>query len=158
IALMGQYGATRQYGEGTQVDYTNAWDGKTQYFGLSLLGDLNLSNLLRRIDNDSPYRWALHAYAVAGILIYKAERKSRYVYHDTPTNHNEWNTIDDVKFDDRSFFAQVGLGLRYKLSQKFDLELRGMYVMTGDEEFDASGEPKPGVWTLADIEEGRDDN
>src|SRR5690606_23263595 len=75
-----------------------------------------------------------------------------------PTNYNNWNTIHDVSFNDRSFFAQVGTGLRYKLSPKFDLEMRAMYVMTGDEEFDASGDPVPGQWSLADIEEGRDDN
>src|SRR5690606_14379331 len=100
----------------------------------------------------------LHAYAGAGIIQYKAERKAIHVYHDTPTAHNEWRTIDDVKFNDRSVFAQVGLGLRYKMSQRFDMEMRAMYVMTGDEEFDASGAPSPGKWTLADIEEGRDDN
>lgn len=158
ISLMGQYGNTRQYGEGTQVNYTNAWDAKTEYYGISLLGDLNLSNLFRRIDNDSPYRWALHAYAGAGLLAYKNERKARYVYHNNPTSYNEWNTVSDISLNDKSFYAQAGLGLRYKMSQRFDLELRSMYVMTGDEEFDGSGDPKPGVWTLADIEEGRDDN
>ncbi|HLV24441.1 MAG TPA: OmpA family protein [Moheibacter sp.] len=157
IALLGQYGNTRQYGEGNQVNYVNAWDGKTEYYGVSLLGDLNLSMLFRRIDNDSPFRWAAHAYAGAGIIAYKTERKARNDYGNNSA-HNQWNTISDIKFNDRSVFAQVGLGLRYKMSQRFDLELRGMYVMTGDEEFDASGDPIPGEWTLADIEEGRDDN
>ncbi len=159
IALMGQYGKTRQYGEGTQVDYINAWDGRTEYYGLSLLGDLNLSMLFRRIDNDSPFRWAWHIYAGAGIISYKAERKARNIYGDG-SPYNEWHTPveGDVSFNDRSFFAQVGTGLRYKLSQRFDLEMRAMYVMTGDEAFDGSGNPIPGKWSLADIEEGRDDN
>lgn len=157
IALMGQYGKTRQYGEGMQINYINAWDGKTEYYGLSLLGDLNLSMLFRRIDNDSPFRWAWHAYAGAGIIAYKTERKARYDYGDGSLN-TQWNTVNDIKFNDRSVFAQVGTGLRYKLSQRFDLEMRAMYVMSGDEEFDASGDPVPGQWTLADIEEGRDDN
>ena len=158
ISLMGQMGKTTQYGEGTQINYTNAWDGRTKYFGISLLGDVNFSNLLRRVDNDSQFRWALHGYAGAGIMAYKAERKAIYTYEGVVLPQNSWNTITDVKLGDRSFFAQVGLGLRYKLNQKFDLEMRGMYVMSGDEEFDASGDPIPGKWTLADLEEGRDDN
>lgn len=154
ISLMGQHGSTRQFGEGTQVDLTSAWDGKTEYFGLSLLGDLNLSMLFRRVDNHSPFRWSAHAYAGAGIIGYKAERKAR----KTGIPESNWSTISDIKFNDRTVFAQVGAGLRYKLSQRFDLELRAMYVMSGDEEFDASGDPLPGYITLADIEEGRDDN
>jgi hypothetical protein len=31
---------------------------RTQYDAISLLGDINFSNLLRRVDNHSPYRWA----------------------------------------------------------------------------------------------------
>ncbi len=157
ISLMGQYGKTRQYGEGNQQNYINAWDGRTEYYGVSLLGDLNLSMLFRRIDNDSPFRWAWHMYAGAGLLSYKAERKARYDYGDGSL-HNEWRTVSEIDFDDKSFYAQVGTGLRYKLSKRFDLEMRAMYVMTGDEEFDASGDPIPGVFTLADNEEGRDDN
>lgn len=154
ISLMGQLGKTRQFGEGAQVNLTNQWEGRTNYLGISLLGDLNLSNLLRRVDNNSPFRWALHAYAGAGIIRYKAERRA--LNGNGP--ETQWSTIDDVKLNDRSVFAQVGAGLRYKMSQHWDVELRAMYVMTGDEEFDASGAPIPGKFTLADIEEGRDDN
>lgn len=151
ISLMGQYGKTQQYAKAPHYGLWNRWEGRTEYLGLSLLADVNFSNLLRRVDNNSEFRWALHGYAGAGILQYKAERRG--VETVTP-----WETIDDVKLNDRSVFAQVGLGLRYKLSRRFDLELRGMYVMTGDEEFDASGDPFSGQVTLADIEEGRDDN
>lgn len=154
LSLLGQLGKTKQYGEGTQVDLISAWDGRTEYWGLTLMGDVNFSNLLRRIDNDSPYRWALHGYAGAGIISYKAKRKARR--EGIPESN--WSTISDYNFDDKTFFAQVGLGLRYKLSHHFDLEMRSMYVMTGDEEFDGSGDPLPGYFTLADIEEGRDDN
>jgi OOP family OmpA-OmpF porin len=44
---------------------------RTQYQALSLLGDINFSNLLRRSDNHSPFRWALHGYAGVGTLGYK---------------------------------------------------------------------------------------
>lgn len=47
---------------------------KTKYHQLSLLGDLNLSNLFRRMDNFSTYRWALHAYAGIGLQNYTYNR------------------------------------------------------------------------------------
>lgn len=38
-----------------------------------------------------------------------------------------------------SMFFQAGSGLKYKLNNRFDLEARAMYVMTGDDEFDGGG-------------------
>lgn len=154
ISLMGQHGKTQQFARAPHFGEWNEWEGKTTYYGLSLIGDLNLSNLLRRVDNNSQFKWAWHAYAGAGIIAYKAERRGL----EGTGSITQWQVIDDVKFNDRSLFAQVGTGVRHKLSRRLDLELRAMYVMTGDEEFDASGDPYPGQWTLADIEEGRDDN
>lgn len=151
LSLMGQYGKTKQFATASHFGQWNRWEGRTQYAGLTFMGDVNFSNLLRRVDNKSEFKWALHGYAGAGILQYKAERRATET--EIP-----WQTIDDVKFNDRSIFAQTGLGLRYKLNKRFDIELRGMYVMTGDEEFDASGKPMPNYITLADLEEGRDDN
>ena len=151
VGLNAQYGKTQQYAKASHFGQWNKWEGRTKYLGISLIGDLNLSNLLRRVDNKSDFVWAWHAYAGVGILKYKAERRAT----ETPI---PWQVIDDVKLNDRSVYAQVGTGLRRKLSKRFDIELKAMYVMTGDEEFDASGEPYPGYITLADIEEGRDDN
>ena len=69
------------------------------------------------------------------------------------------NTVDHQKFSDKSIYAQVGAGLRYKINEKFDTELKAMYLMSGDEEFDGSGKPNPRLgYTPADMEEGRDDN
>jgi OOP family OmpA-OmpF porin len=147
-----QTGKTKQYGEGPHIDYTGHWEGKTSYSGLSLLGDLNLSLLFRRMDNNAPFRWAAHVYGGFGLIAYKTQR------HSVGGPYDDWAVIDEVKFSDRAFFGQLGLGLRYKLNQKVDLELKGTYFMSGDEEFDASGEPIPGTFTVADFEEGRDDN
>ena len=47
----------------------------TKYDQISLLGDFNFSNLFRRIDNNSPFRWALHGYAGIGFQAYSYERK-----------------------------------------------------------------------------------
>lgn len=157
IGLLYQMGKTRQSIEGMQhYDSYYAWEGKTEYQALSLLGDINLSSLLRRVDNNSPYRWALHLYGGAGILGYEASRIATnspegYKYHD-------WRVVTDQDLSSFSIFWQLGSGLMYKLSPRFDLELKAMYVLSGDEEFDASGPPAVGVTTLADYEEGRDDN
>lgn len=155
LSLQYQYGSTRQKGLVDDMylsnHYGNAW-GKTKYQGISILGDLNLSNLWRRVDNTSQFRWSLHAYAGVGLLGYEAERN---FYNGSGT---DFITVTDQKIADKSVYTQVGAGLRHKLSNRIDLELKGMYVMTGDEEFDASGKPVPGYWTAADTEEGRDDN
>ncbi len=151
LSVFGQFGKTHQYAKAPHFGTWNIFEGKTEYFGLNIMGDLNLSNLLRRVDNRSEFKWALHAYAGAGIIQYKAKRRG--IETEAP-----WETTWDVKLNDRTFYGQVGAGLRHKLSKRIDLELRGMYVMTGDEEFDGSGQPLPGFITLADREEGRDDN
>lgn len=44
----------------------------TQYDAISLIGDLNFSNLLRRVDNHSTYKWAIHGYFGFGTLAYRA--------------------------------------------------------------------------------------
>ena len=155
LSLQYQYGNTRQKGLISDQYLSNyigyAW-GKTEYQGISILGDFNISNIARRVDNTSQFRWALHAYAGFGLLGYEATRNN---FRDFG---NEFVTITDQKLSDRSVYFQLGAGLRHKISNRIDLELKGMYVITGDEEFDASGQPWPGHWTAADTEEGRDDN
>lgn len=156
LSLQFQYGKTRQKGHISDM-YLTGYDGwakgRTEYYGLTLLGDLNISNLWRRVDNQSEFNWSLHAYAGVGILGYDAQRDNVH-----GSGNSNYVTIDKEKFGDKSMFAQVGGGIRHKLSRRIDVELRAMYVMTGDEEFDASGMPFPGQWTAADREEGRDDN
>ena len=104
------------------------YGGRTQYDAISVLGDINFSNLLRRVDNKSPYRWALHGYAGVGTIGYRAylkdEQGQRLVTDVTPIK----NGI--------SFFAQGGAGLKYKLNRRLDLEGRVMYVVTTDDSFD----------------------
>ncbi|RZJ82177.1 MAG: OmpA family protein [Chryseobacterium sp.] len=104
---------------------------RTQYDAISILGDLNLSNLLRRVDNKSPYRWALHAYGGVGTLAYRAYQK----------DENGQRLMTEIKpFKANSLFGQAGAGLKYKLNNRLDLEGRVMYVVTGDDEFDGGGE------------------
>ncbi|MCP2038991.1 OmpA family protein [Chryseobacterium sp. HSC-36S06] len=103
---------------------------RTQYDAISVLGDLNFSNLLRRVDNKSPYRWALHGYAGIGTLAYRA-------YLEDATGQRLMTEIKPFKLG--SMFGQAGAGLKYKVNRKIDIEGRVMYFVTGDDEFDGGG-------------------
>jgi len=103
---------------------------RTQYDAISLLGDINFSNLLRRVDNHSPYRWALHGYAGIGTLAYRAYQK----------DENGERLMTEAKpFHLSSLFGQAGAGLKFKVNRRLDIEGRVMYVITGDDEFDGGG-------------------
>ena len=150
LNLQYQMGKTNQKGQlpgalGVQSGVAEAW---TKYHQISLLGDVNFSNLLRRVDNHSPYRWAVHGYAGIGLQSYKGYLVDNYYY-------NADNKADDVHQDLNigSFFYQGGLGLKYKISRRVDVELRTMYIKSGDEEFDAGGwtrEAAPGYNLIND--------
>ena len=103
---------------------------RTQYDAISILGDVNFSNLLRRVDNKSPYRWALHGYAGIGTLAYRA-------YLEDASGQRMMTEVKPFKLG--SLFGQAGAGLKYKINRRIDLEGRMMYVVTGDDEFDGGG-------------------
>ena len=106
---------------------------RTQYDAISVLGDINFSNLLRRVDNHSPFRWALHGYAGVGTLAYRAYRQ------DAGPAYNQ-SLVEEIKpFKFNSLFGQAGAGLKFRATKSLDLEARGMYVLTGDDTFDGAG-------------------
>lgn len=156
ISLEYQMGGTKQQAVvyDDAIKYYGMSHGKTNYHAISLLGDINLSNLLRRTDNRTELKWALHGYLGGGLIGYKAKRTNY------PSGSvTDYNTVSDIKLNDKSFFFQGGLGLRYKINEKFDAELKGMYVMTGDDEFDGSGLPNPrNGYTPADMNPNRSEN
>ncbi|MGZ8526062.1 MAG: OmpA family protein [Kaistella sp.] len=139
LGLQYQMGETNQRGqlpgaEGIKAGVADAW---TKYKQVSLLGDINFSNLLRRVDNHSPYRWALHGYAGIGLQGYETLLIDQDISNYNPRT---FPIAVDQKLDISSFFYQGGLGLKYKASRLIDVELRTMYVMSGDEEFDGGGD------------------
>lgn len=104
---------------------------RTQYDAISLLGDINFSNLFRRVDNHSPYRWALHGYAGIGTLAYRAFQK----------DEKGQRMVTEIKpFQLGSMFAQAGAGVKFKVNRRIDIEGRLMYAVTGDDEFDGGGD------------------
>ena len=104
---------------------------RTQYDAISLLGDINFSNLLRRVDNKSPYRWALHGYAGIGTLAYRS-------YLEDASGQKLMTEVKPFKLG--SMFGQAGAGVKYKINRRIDVEGRVMYFVTGDDEFDGGGE------------------
>lgn len=140
-AITHAFGLKLQYDRGeTRQGWFNTKDaapdakavaGRTQYDAISLLGDINFSNLMRRVDNHSPYRWALHGYAGIGTIAYRA-------YQKDITGQRLATEVKPFKFG--SLFMQAGAGLKYKINRRIDLEGRLMYVVTGDDEFDGGGD------------------
>lgn len=131
-------GETRQGWFNTKSDNATAAGqpgARTQYDAISLLGDINFSNLLRRVDNKSPYRWALHGYAGIGTLAYRA-------YLEDLGGQRLMTEVKPFKLT--SLFGQAGAGLKYQISRRLDLEGRLMYVVTGDDEFDGAGAGQTG--------------
>jgi hypothetical protein len=139
LSLQYQMGKTNQKAElktNPAAGVATAW---TKYHQVSLLGDVNFSNLLRRVDNHSPYRWALHGYLGGGFMGYKTEL--------IDSDASRWSTnpprvpiMIDQKLGIASFFMQAGMGLKYKISKLVDVEARVMYINSLDEEFDGGGE------------------
>ncbi|UKB83198.1 OmpA family protein [Chryseobacterium sp. MEBOG06] len=140
-AITHAFGINLQYDRGeTRQGWFNTKDsapdasavaGRTQYDAISILGDVNFSNLLRRVDNHSTYRWALHGYAGIGTIAYKAYQK----------DINGQRLMTEVKpFELGSLFMQAGAGLKFKVSRRIDIEGRLMYVVTGDDTFDGGGD------------------
>lgn len=110
--------------------------GRTQYDAISLLGDINFSNLFRRVDNKSNFRWAIHGYAGIGTLAYRA-------YYQAPgMSYNQVLNSEIKPFSLSSLFGQAGAGLKYRATQTLDLEARVMYVVTGNDGFDGAS----GIW------------
>jgi len=118
--------------------------GRTQYDAISILGDINFSNLLRRVDNKSPFRWALHGYAGVGTLAYRSYRQ------DPGPVFNQVLNYEAKPFKLGSLFGQAGAGLKFKVNNRIDIEGRLMYVITGDDEFDGAGVGQNGYNLIED--------
>lgn len=110
----------------------------TKYRQLTLMGDINFSNLLRRVDNKSAFKWALHGYVGAGFQGYDALLLDN--------DQSRWSTnppripIDiKQKLGLDSFMMTFGTGLKYNVSSLMDVEARVMYIISGDDSFDAGG-------------------
>ncbi|WP_315054787.1 OmpA family protein [Chryseobacterium indoltheticum] len=144
ISLAYQRGETNQKGIqwGSRGVTAGVGEAKTKYDQISLLADVNLSNLLRRADNHSPYRWAFHGYGGIGLMSFNTS------LHDN--DEFRWSNSPrrvplfiDQKLDISSFFYQFGAGLKYNVSRLIDIEARAMYVISGDDEFDGGGYAEP---------------
>lgn len=123
-------------GETKQKAYLNdaagVGHGYTKFDQIALLGDINFSNLMRRTDNKSPFRWALHGYAGIGFRGYKT-------FLQDNDRLSKWPLYIEQKMNVGSFTYIGGAGLKYNVSRLLDIELRALYLISGDEEFDGGG-------------------
>ncbi len=134
LKLQYDKGETRQGFVNTKDQVASSGDGaRTQYDAISILGDVDFSNLLRRVDNHSPFRWALHGYAGIGSLAYKAYRQ------DAGPVYNQSLVAEIKPFKLGSLFGQAGAGLKYRATRSLDFEGRLMYIVSGEDTFDGAG-------------------
>lgn len=142
---MGETTQTARLGYNTWGLPANAYGlatAKTKFKQISLMGDFNFSNLFRRIDNATDFKTALHGYAGIGFNGYDYTRMDEKPLTTLPngTKINETFRAFKQPINIATFFYQVGLGVKYRLTKRVDLEARAMYVITGDDEFDGGGE------------------
>lgn len=140
LSALYQRAETNQKGQlaGSRGIAAGVAEAKTKSDQISLVGDINFSNLLRRVDNMSNYRWSLHGYGGVGFIGYRTELldndQSRY-----STVPRRIPIMVDQKIGIQSFFFEAGTGVKYKISRRIDLEARAMYIFSGDDEFDGGG-------------------
>ncbi|MDC8105274.1 MULTISPECIES: OmpA family protein [Chryseobacterium] len=144
VSLIYQRGETNQKAKLAGAAGVAAGVGvaNTRYDQIALLGDVNFSNLLRRVDNHSPYRWAFHGYGGIGVMGYNTS------LHDN--NEFRWSNAPrrvplfiKQDIDINSIFYQFGFGVKYNVSKLIDIEARTMYIISGDDEFDGGGNAGP---------------
>jgi len=140
VSLIYQRGETTQKGQldGAAGRAAGIATAKTKFNQIALMGDVNFSNLLRRVDNHSPYRWALHGYGGIGVMGYDTSLydNDQYRYSNSPRRVPLFIKQD---IDINSIFYQFGFGLKYNVSRLIDIEARTMYIISGDDEFDGGG-------------------
>lgn len=130
LSLMYTRGQTNQ--KAYLNDAAGVGHGYTKFDQIALLGDINFSNLMRRVDNRSRFKWALHGYAGIGLTGYKTFLQDNNVL-------SKWPLYIEQKMDIGSFSYIGGVGLKYNISRLLDIELRALYLISGDEEFDGGG-------------------
>lgn len=154
-----------QQGKTNQKAFMNANSGLahgwTKFKQVGLLGDINFSNLMRRVDNNSNFKWALHGYAGIGFMGYDTYLEDNSEFR-TGTPYRRPLEIHQ-KLDIASIAYNFGLGLRYNVSKLIDVELRTMYLISGDDTFDGSGFTTPqdydlGRQTYTQLNDRRSDN
>ncbi|MBL3548087.1 MULTISPECIES: flagellar motor protein MotB [Chryseobacterium] len=140
LSVMYMRGETKQTGQlpGAAGQLAGVGTATTQFDQISLLGDINFSNLLRRTDNHSPYRWAFHGYLGLGVQGFRTSLhdNDEFRWSNSPKRVPLFIKQD---IDINSIFYQGGVGVKYNVSKLIDIEARTMYLISGDDEFDGGG-------------------
>lgn len=163
LQLLTQVGKTVQFTNnqrGARLQTGDYLIGTTKYFASSLILDLNLTNILRPDIISDIYKWSLHSYFGPGLIYYKVHLTSHNGRKLFGTDKKSYDDVISIFDGLDSLFFQGGLGLKYKINNNLDSEIKGMWVFTGDETFDGSG---PGNFSdsrmfVADIKPGTNDS
>lgn len=140
ISLIYQRGETTQKAqlEGAEGIAAGVAEAKTKYNQVALMGDVNFSNILRRVDNHSTYKWAMHGYAGIGFMNFNTSLHDNKDY-SWSSNPRRIPLFINQKLGLTSSYFQFGVGMKYKVSRLIDIEARTMYIISGDDEFDGGG-------------------
>ena len=112
LSLMYTRGQTKQ--KAYLNDAAGVANGNTKFDQIALLGDINFSNLMRRTDNKSPFRWALHGYAGIGFTGYKT-------FLQDNDRLSKWPLYIEQKMNIASFTYTGGVGVKYNISRLLDI-------------------------------------
>jgi OOP family OmpA-OmpF porin len=161
LQFLSQVGQTTQFSTSSEArmpthDYLI---GRTKYIANSLLIDLNFTNMLRSCNAES-YKWGIHGYFGPGLLYYKVNLTSFSGRKLFGTSLNKYEDVVSIFNGLDSLFCQGGLGLKYKINNNLETELKGMWIFTGDEKFDGSGTGhfSDSRMFVADIKPGTNDS
>lgn len=141
-----------QQGKTNQQAFLNERSGVanafTKFKQIGVLADINFSNLMRRVDNPSAFKWSFHGYVGGGFLSYNTELIDKGEFRQS-TSPPRTPLVIEQELGIKSFSYNFGLGLKYNVSKLIDLEIRTMYLLSGDDEFDGSGWASPNDYNPA---------
>ena len=110
-------------------------DGNTEtpFYSTNLNLVVNLSNIILSGRNNKDRKWNFNIYPGIGMTMHKAY----FTHTSDPSQNEDWgnNGSKDNQYT-RVYSVPMGLGLKYRLSKTFDIELRETATYYNDSNFD----------------------
>lgn len=147
--IFNMQGASQKLSDPYPVLYAETEDPNNLYFkGDALGGELNMViNLTNSLNNPlthSGRKFNLSAYAGMGFHTYN----SKLFRLNDDTKLIDYTSIPDRNGYAKSLYYTAGLGLRYKLSKRLDIELRQMVNFNNEDNLDAAISNKQNLETF----------
>jgi len=119
---------------GTGTGLSLDGDTETPFFTGNLNLVVNLSNIILSGRDQGNRKWNLNLYPGLGVTFHKAH----FTHASDPTQDENWGenrSTGEEKYT-RVYSVPMGLGLKYRLSKSFDIELRETATYYTDSNFD----------------------